>query len=52
MVRRVQHSLLMFFGLMLCNSAVLAQGGSPNDNVIDGTLYPHGYTPVEIKNGI
>ncbi len=28
-----------------------AQGGPPADNVIDRTLYPHGYTPVEIKNG-
>ena len=24
----------------------------PKDNIIDGTLYPHGYTPVEIKNGV
>lgn len=25
---------------------------APQDNIIEGTLYPKGYTPVEIKNGV
>ena len=24
---------------------------APRDNIIDGTLYPEGFTPVEIRNG-
>ena len=28
-----------------------AQDALPKDNVIDGTLFPEGFTPVEIKNG-
>ena len=28
------------------------RGKMPKDNLIDGELYPHGYTPMEIKNGV
>jgi ribonuclease Z len=28
------------------------KGMMPKDNIIDGELYPHGYTPMEIKNGV
>ena len=28
-----------------------AQGGAPQDNMVDGERYPDGYTPVPIKNG-
>ncbi len=38
-------------GLVLFFGQAFAQGGPPADNIIDGTLYPPGYTPVEIKNG-
>ncbi len=34
----------------LCASA-LAQSGPPRDNIVDGELYPHGFTPSAIKNG-
>ena len=30
---------------------VRAQDSAARDNVVDGTLYPEGFTPVEIKNG-
>ena len=29
-----------------------AEGKVPQDNIIEGELYPHGYTPMVIKNGI
>ena len=29
-----------------------AKGGPPKDNIIDGELYPKGFTPVAIKNGV
>jgi len=31
---------------------VQAQGGPPQDNMIDGERFPDGYTPMEIKNGV
>ena len=43
--------LLLVWGIGL-GSAALAEGGPPQDNIIDGTLYPHGYTPMPIKNGV
>ncbi len=36
---------------LAATAPALAQGQMPQDNIIDGTLYPEGYTPVEIKNG-
>ena len=30
----------------------IAHGKPPKDNIINGTLYPHGYTPMPIKNGV
>ena len=51
-MKRLLPALLLINGTIgLCSSA-LAQGGPPKDNIIDGTLYPSGYTPVEIKNGV
>ena len=41
-------ALLLFFAA----SPVNAQDKPPKDNIIDGGLYPHGYTPMEIKNGV
>ena len=42
-------------GALICVAAfagtAFGQSGSP-DNIINGTLYPRGYTPVEIKNGV
>jgi hypothetical protein len=40
-------ALLLFFAA----SPVNAQDKPPKHNIIDGELYPHGYTPMEIKNG-
>ena len=42
-------------GVMLVGDAE-AQGGAkkagpPPDNIVDGIMYPKGYTPVPIKNG-
>ncbi len=39
-------------GFMVLAGQAWAQGGPPKDNVIDGELYPKGYTPMEIKNGV
>ena len=50
-MKRLLFALLLIGGVIGWHSSVLAQGGPPQDNIIDGTLYPHGYTPVEIKNG-
>ncbi len=47
--RLVKISVL---GLLAMSVQALAQGGPPADNMIDGTLYPPGYTPMEIKNGV
>ena len=49
-ILRFGHFLLAGL-LVLCGQAA-AQGGPPADNIIDGTLYPPGYTPMEIKNGV
>ena len=51
MSRRIL-TLLLFGGSIGFCSAVLAQGGPTKDNIIDGELYPKGYTPMEIKNGV
>ncbi len=47
---RLQQILLL--GSAMLFGQAMAQGGPPADNIIDGTLYPPGYTPVEIKNGM
>jgi ribonuclease Z len=39
-------------GVLVLTSQVFAQDGPPPDNMIDGQLYPPGYTPMEIKNGV
>lgn len=47
---------LLFFGVTNNGLSLLSPDaygqGPPRDNVHDGTLYPQGYTPVEIKNGM
>ena len=40
----------IYFAQPLLTSAT-AQN-APQDNIIDGTLYPKGYTPMEIKDGV
>lgn len=44
--------LLVALLLFLTVSPANAQDKPPKDNIIDGELYPHGYTPMEIKNGV
>lgn len=51
MMKRLLLALLLLGGIGLSPS-VLAQGGPPKDNIIDGERYPDGYTPMAIKNGI
>lgn len=43
--------LLLLGGIPLAFS-IEAQGGPPQDNMIDGERFPDGYTPMEIKNGV
>jgi len=35
-------------GLLVVSGQARAQGGPPADNIIDGRLYPPGYTPPPI----
>ncbi len=52
MMQRLLFTLLLLGGAIGLGTTVLAQGGPPKDNMIDGERYPAGYTPMEIKNGV
>ena len=43
--------LIFVLALSVQSNYVLAKDEMPLDNIIDGELYPHGYTPMVIKNG-
>ena len=45
-------AFLTGLALLLLTVISFAAGGPPKDNIVDGELYPHGYTPMEIKNGV
>ena len=49
---RFSTGMLFFSVLMAFCLPSFAQDGPPPDNIIDGELYPKGYTPMEIKNGV
>ena len=51
-MKKLQLEQILLLGLVMVFGQAFAQGGPPKDNIIDGTLYPPGYTPVEIKNGV
>jgi hypothetical protein len=45
-------ALFLGLTLLVTLSPTAAQEKGLGDNIFDGELYPHGYTPMEIKNGI
>ena len=51
-MKRLRLEQILLLGLAVFFGQAMAQGGPPADNVIDGELYPKGYTPMEIKNGV
>ena len=51
-MKKLRLEQILLLGLAMLFGQAMAQGGPPADNIIDGTLYPPGYTPVEIKNGM
>lgn len=57
----MKHSFTMTMRTIIITMAVVlfitvcpgsAQDKPQKDNIINGELYPHGYTPMEIKNGV
>jgi len=46
---------ILALGALVTSPALSQQSGAadkPRDNVIDGELYPKGFTPVEIRDGV
>ena len=54
-IKTITRTLMIFTAfsvLLLPIDTPKAQDKALKDNIIDGTMYPEGYTPVPIKNGV